>query len=122
VSAADTLRRAADLLRETAKNATPGPWGVERVHKDSYGIYSYSGHAFAATVGDLTADPCARADADWMAMVSPALAEPLAAWLEGCAGQAESMTHPDDFAICDEPGSVQDALAVARALLGEDAR
>ena len=39
----------------------------------------------------------------------------VADWLESCAGQADAMTHPDDFGICDEPGSVRGALTVAHA-------
>lgn len=39
----------------------------------------------------------------------------VADWLENCAGQADAMPSPTSFGICDEPGSVQQALKVAQA-------
>lgn len=44
----------------------------------------------------------------------------IAAWLEWCADQAEPMTTPDDFDVCDEPDSVRHALAVAQATPWEE--
>lgn len=35
------------------------------------------------------------------------------AWLEDCAQNADHMANPNDFGICDEPGSVRHALRVA---------
>lgn len=40
----------------------------------------------------------------------------IATWLKDCAQQARAMTHPQDWDPCDEPGSVKDAVAVARTL------
>lgn len=45
---------------------------------------------------------------------------PIADWLEACAGQADAMVSALDFGICDEPGSVQHALAVAQATPWEE--
>lgn len=44
----------------------------------------------------------------------------IADWLEACANQAEAMASPTNWSICDEPGSVQHALAVAQATPWED--
>lgn len=44
----------------------------------------------------------------------------IADWLEACAKQADDMTGPDNFGVCDEPGSVRHALAVADATPWED--
>lgn len=41
-------------------------------------------------------------------------------WLRDARGQAEDMASPDDFGICNEPGSVQQALDVARAVIAEE--
>ncbi len=41
--------------------------------------------------------------------------ELVADWLADCADQADDMAHPTDFEVCDEPGSVKWALAVAQA-------
>lgn len=78
----DELRAAATLLRETARGATPGPWGVETVVKDSIGVYSYPGHQFVATLGSASGDSAVRHDAAWVALANPALAEPDAELLD----------------------------------------
>lgn len=44
----------------------------------------------------------------------------IADWLEDCARNADHMTGPADFGICDEPASVQHALAVAQATPWEE--
>lgn len=44
-----------------------------------------------------------------------------AEWLEAAAQQADGMTDPFDFSTCDEPSSVQHALAVARTIPWEQA-
>jgi len=50
---------------------------------------------------------------DWIALANPALAGPLAAWLEAAAND---LGESEDLAYCDEPASVRHALAVARAI------
>lgn len=114
----ETLRAAAAKLREIADKATPGPWS--RYANLGYAVFS---EAFDPDVpdgvGDVTNGSPGEADADWIALMSPAVAEPLAAWLDGCAGEAAAMSHPGHWGICDEPDSVQHAIAVARAVLGE---
>lgn len=99
MTAADELRQAAAKVRE--KGAALTDAGAHRTWREGW---------LAAHI--------LREDEEWVALMSPALAEPLAAWLEDCAGQASAMSGPDDFGICDEPGSVQAALKVARAING----
>lgn len=111
---AEELRAAAAKVRKTAVKAAPGPWKVCR----AVGI--------GCVVHDPTVTFCitvetkwvSGGDAAWIALASPTLAGPLAAWLESCAGQASAMAASDDWGICDEPGSAQQALDVARAILG----
>lgn len=130
MTAADEIRQAAAKVRETAKRATPGPWAASPVWSPRSSVTSavYSLAEDAGTVAsEVVASGLAKAkhggitnphNALWIALMSPALAEPLAAWLEGCAGEADAMAHPTDWGICDEPGSVQSALAVARLING----
>lgn len=49
---------------------------------------------------------------------SEEVVKPLTVWLEACAGQAAYMAGPTDWGICDEPGSVQHAVDVARVING----
>jgi hypothetical protein len=77
VTAAETLRAAAKLLRETAAKATPGPW--ENAEDDLWiggNIWGYVIHKEETFVGD---DPA------WIALAHPGLAGPLADFLEGTA-------------------------------------
>lgn len=118
---AETLRTAAGLLRETASR-TLGinrPWRYSP-GKPSDSVRTESGWEIA--YGD---DP---SNLRWIALASPTLAEPLAAWLEGAAddlGGVEAYlarTAPgeisDPFDYVDEPNSCEHALAVARTILG----
>lgn len=61
------------------------------------------------------ADVLAQAAAHYRAQEGDTAAR-LADWMADCAGQAKFMQHPGHFSICDEPGSVQYALAVAQTL------
>lgn len=109
---AETLRAAAKLLREIAKNAAPGPWGVEYENSKSLSVLSYSGQAFVAFIGVEDA-PGVRGDAAWISLVHPGLAEPLAAWLDATAEQYSRSG-------C-EPAMADRALAVARTVLDQPA-
>lgn len=44
----------------------------------------------------------------------------VAAWMEGEQRQASHMIAPDDFGVCDEPGSTESALAVAHAVIAQE--
>lgn len=108
------LRTAATKLRKTAAQATDGPWYTVGPPWNDHIPYVIAGHpdphcgTYVADPGHLTADPRGNeaADAEWMALVHPGLAEPLAAWLEqaadafedlirtGCADAAEMIYAP----------------------------
>ena len=86
----DELRAAATKLREIASAAAPGaPWVLAEQMED-------------CGLGD--------AASAWIALASPALAEPLAEWLEMTADWW------DAFGI--DPETDHPALAVARAING----
>lgn len=124
----EELRAAATLLRDTATRATPGPWGVESESAHSHGIYSYPGHSFAASIGNLDADEYAQHVARWIALLNPELAEPLAAWLEETAnvmtwlGPVKVQPVEDGAGLWDGMGTPRTewdrALAFARAING----
>lgn len=102
---ADLILRAATKLRETATKATREPWAVN-THPE-----------LGLCVSDPTLSLCIQvedgwvgeADLNWIALMSPALAEPLAVWLEFVAN-----TWPFQ-----KQGARDMASAVARAILGE---
>jgi hypothetical protein len=120
--AAEELRAAAAKLRKTAKNATPGRWTAE--HQSWAGdnavlSYATNGHAVAVCGEEVKgADHPASADAAWIALAHPGLAEPLAAWLESAAKHAGKVVDPANQAIIAD----QDALAVARVINGTVSR
>lgn len=121
-SPAETLRAFATLIRETASNATPGPWRVSRI----------------PGIGRTVNDPTARlsiavgtgwvsgADGEWIALAGPQIAEHLFAWLYDAANDmagaevvgSKLPDAADPIEYCDEPDSVRAALAFARAILG----
>lgn len=131
---AETLRRASARVRELGEAAhARGPYSVEgrclcfddedfedrcdhresswRVRTevpDDPTIISYE----VAPLGD-------EGDARWLALMSPALAEPLAAWLELAASSADHIANHRNGAP-GEAARTAAALNVARALLGED--
>ncbi|HET7405540.1 MAG TPA: hypothetical protein VFJ21_00185 [Mycobacteriales bacterium] len=123
---ADTLRRAASLMRERAEAATQGPWRAEPIRgiglrrADVRGLpentaYDYRGDA-VATAADSEFGACLQGDADHIAGMHPAVAVAVADWLEVVARRwVEAGTRSS---ITRERAS---ALAVARAYLGEDA-
>lgn len=118
------LRAAAAKLREMADRTIGGPWYTVGLPWNDRTLYVIAGDEdphrgmYVADVEHPTLERSGteNANAEWIALANPAIAEPLAAWLEDCAGQAESMPGPGRFGTCDEPGSVQHALAVARAI------
>lgn len=129
---AEELRTAAAKLRQTAANATPGPWEdvstddtgawprwiLGAPNADGYGQDVLVVHEEVAEAYSVVA----REDLAWIALVNPGLAEPLAAWLDACANDIGSITplagDLDLFVFCDEPSSVKRAVAVARAING----
>jgi hypothetical protein len=113
----DKLTRAAEVLRETAAKATPGPWVwqdgwscVELVHPQEFG--GMPAHPANVLKSQSEHWPPSRHDAAWIALMSPELGAHIAAWLERCAedyrserkaqskwpeGRGYTMLLPDDF-------------------------
>jgi hypothetical protein len=91
---ADELREAAARCREAGAAASPPPW-----RRDGMTI---------ATGWDTAALAYNGVDAAWIALASPALAEPLAAWLEQAAHDfdVEVEEHRPDCCgdVHEEPG------------------
>lgn len=131
---AEELRSAAAKLRETAAKATPGPW--EHVSTDDDGIRPlwvigppedpedgwtcrevvYFTDEMAGLLADVTEPEgiMSRADLDWMALMGPTVAHPLATWLESFDGidLSEHAAVPDDYLH-----AVQVARAIIRPVL-----
>jgi hypothetical protein len=102
---AETLRRAAALMRERAEAAfvTPSPWGLANVAGQGFAIH----HGEHDTVALYASRPDAVHIASW----HPAVALAVADWLDHTARADEKgYTTPQE---------ATDALAVARAYLGE---
>ena len=77
---ASELCEAAARLRKARDAASPAPW-----KRDGMSVATRIGTAARAYTS---------VDVDWIALASPALAEPLASWLESAAQVAQE--HPQD--------------------------
>lgn len=104
---AEELRAAATKLRETAATAHPAPWRPE-IDELGRGVDVRDGQdahiAFGLTM----------ADAGWLALVHPGLAEPLAAWLESAARKVDGNEYLPPRRHYDPA----EALAIARVITG----
>jgi hypothetical protein len=127
---AEELRAAATKLRETASKATPGPWEIRDGNKVSSNVVSredmvIDGGGWTDGTKAVVYGAALTADAVWIALASPALAEPLAAWLEGITARhnlSPDFDDRDECIWCAEPWpcpDLRDALAVARAINGD---
>jgi hypothetical protein len=118
----EELRAAAAKLCEMAKGTTPGPWSTADCSVYPRWILSggategESGYAAEVAKSYSDDDGLAISDADWqwMAFASPALAEPLATWLEVMSGVAEYAASRG----YSTNAQTDAALAVARAVNG----
>jgi len=110
---AEFLRRAALSLAASARKATPGPWtslsdGDRIVHmRDDGEHFDY-----------VVDEPMSfGADAAWIAMMSPAMAQPIVDWLDATATAmgfwAPYREHETGYPMWTA------ALAVAQQVLGE---
>ena len=105
---AETLRRAASLMRERAEGATPGPWtcyGDHLVWPSEQG--PAANDPILAMVGEAHED-----SAEHIASWHPAVALAVADWLDQAA------IHVDGGSLLHHPMSAR-AEVVARAYLGE---
>lgn len=127
MTAADRLRQAADKLEQRATAATRGPWrmsdveGIFYVVSPSHGpvtmdldnpVCDYDREGVAI---ERTEDEGGRADGEWMALMNPTIAAPLAAWLRAEAEQEAAIAHLHHG---EDDGRVP-ALAVADVILGD---
>lgn len=124
---ADLLRAAAARLRDTAAKATPGPWAASEHVEHGFRVATADEAGWVAWTGAYDDEPDeSRGDAAWIALASPLLAEPLAAWLDqavkGCDASilAAQQVWPDNPAAREEFIAEQtptEALKVARVIL-----
>ncbi|MEU4410682.1 hypothetical protein AB0F88_39780 [Streptosporangium sp. NPDC023963] len=133
MSPAEVLRAAASKVRATAKKAAPWPWNLD----GPWWWDVAGGTAEATTVistpardavvvvppprGQVPADGRAEGSAAWIALMSPALAELLAAWLEATADEidrlAGDLTEAELAKYDPMTPTWMPALAVARHVL-----
>lgn len=135
---ADTIRRAAALMRQRAEAAPPGPWHVELLGAKGYP--QRISNARATVIGQTYTSPIyPPAGAEHIASWHPIVAHAVADWLDEIGkdhpakwydnecpscGSAPCGPHPDTLRCVncgdDYPCySAADALKVARAYLGE---
>lgn len=108
MSAANTLRRAATVLREAAEQATEGPWEHEHRGLDVY--ETQTAH------GDVVAEAgLSAADGRYIALVDPAVGLALADWLDLVADWIAEVGEPAPH----RRFALDKAFAVARAILRE---
>lgn len=111
------LRKAAALLRDLAAKAVEGPWryshGSHRNDYDKAEVIAENGGWIVAASHAVNDDSFR-----WIAALSPAVAEPLAAWLDSVAEQKEDNRFQVGSGFSPYPVDGADhALAFARALL-----
>lgn len=126
MSLAEELRAAATKLRETAIGTTPAPWEDHSAEGTAWPILIAGGSIPGDPTGyrdlvikvheSITDEVMTYADAAWIALASPALAEPLAVWLEKVATDHEISTKAG-VGVVISPNNP--ALAVARAINGD---
>jgi hypothetical protein len=132
---ADELRAAAAKLRKRGSEATPGPWerplNTRYKHvvmapkpDDEQGQYLDGRPERVGVVqlniwsdGTFMRERGGR-DLEWIALVHPGIAEPLANWLDHCVKDLSDSPAIGGgrFVMCDEPTSVSYALKVARVI------
>ena len=85
---AELLRTAADRLERAAARATPGDWRIGGLLATRPEVVAHGADGSTRHVAEARAD-----SARWIAALSPAVAEPLIAWLRAAAG------NPDPAAV-----------------------
>jgi hypothetical protein len=109
----ESLRAAAARLRDLAKEATPGPWEIEYDHGGTYAQAVFRmdpEHPDDVDCSIGLGAMGAAADNVWISVMSPAVAEPLAVWLEDTARRTDQW---QSWMV----GSAAEALAFARSIL-----
>lgn len=124
----DQLVAAADLIRDLAAHACKGPWFAPGPDDTEERIWAHNGHG---PRGYTVVESCDYDDGRWIAALSPALAPMIQVWLrrasehwavatkaagEGVRGGSGALITSDQLV-----GETDHAaLALARALLGQD--
>jgi hypothetical protein len=138
VTPAETLRKAAGLLKERAEKAAesewPGfPWAVTECSNEETGdcpciVYQgeYKPYTEAQQPGiQYVCDAEDPAFAEYIAAMGPLVAIAIADWLESAAtdaGDARLMADRTwSYGYCDSPAGIESALKIARLYLGEGA-
>jgi hypothetical protein len=129
VSPAAEVRAAAAKLREKAKLATAGEWTCSPVwspdSNSTSGVYSRA-HRTGTVESEVVASGRVKPgyggirnphNAVWVTLMQPAIAEPLAEWLEAVAGGWEKSVEISPGGS-DVRFSAHPALAVARVING----
>jgi hypothetical protein len=80
VDDAELLRTAADRLEQLARRATPGDWRIGGLLATRPEVIAHGTDGSTRHVAEARAD-----SARWIAALSPAVAESLAAWLRAAA-------------------------------------
>ena len=123
---AETLRRAAALMRERAEAATPGPWLADVLGSEGYAVREVNGKPQPGSriPRPVRVARCGyeewgtdKANAAHIASWHPAVALAVAGWLDDTASANERVAE-----LSGEPTSRvlnKHALAVARAYLGD---
>lgn len=121
VKPAAELRAAAAKLRETAEQATAGPWQVRGGNQVSSNVVTLDGSvvidggAHQSAKKAVVFGAALHADAAWIALAHPGLAKPLAAWLNDVADAVEGH-DPDDGCECIQSESFHRAHDIARVI------
>ncbi|SET50975.1 hypothetical protein [Nonomuraea wenchangensis] len=120
---AGELREAAARLRESGGNALAGPWESLDNGDRLVAWRNVPGTDFDDDFEYVLDEPLEKETAEWMALVNPLLAEPLASWLEKTAkkfdDEVRGRLHDTcDGAIGEDCYCFREALAVARVLNG----
>lgn len=111
------LSRAADLIRDTAAAATPGPWGSTTDANADVTFFGRNdpetGQALTTIAGLYHGEHAATGR--WIALMSPAVAPMIEKWLRDTAAYFDEFA---DYWVT-IPEQARDALALASAVLGE---
>jgi hypothetical protein len=108
---APELRAAADTLDRAADKATPGEWQVAASWAGPNAVLNSEGHPIAVCGDDAPGYEFPIHDAAFIAVMDPALAKTVAAWLRATAPLLR-ISHER----CDHTCPHAAALAVARAV------
>lgn len=112
---AEELRAAAARLREHAKSASTWPWTSAPSWAGENAVLNAGGHPVAVCGEEIPgSDYPASADAAWIALAHPGLAEPLARLLDDAVDRLGYFAGLGEKAL----SLAEYELAAARALLG----